>query len=48
MRTQIWIIAAAFSLFGAIAWILTFFSPAYVALIAMGFVLFIIGAFSSK
>lgn len=49
MRTQIWIVGGAFTLFGALAWIVTgFFSPSYVALIGFGVVLIIIGAFSAK
>lgn len=48
MRTQIWIVGAAFALFGAIAWALTFFSVAYLGLIGFGIVAIIIGARAPK
>lgn len=49
MRTQIWIVAAAFAIFGVIAWIVTgFFSPAWLGLIGFGVAGFVIGFLSSK
>lgn len=48
MRTQIWIIAVAFAVFGAIAWVITSWSPSYLGLIALGVVLFVLGWLSSK
>lgn len=47
MRTQIWIIGAAFAVFGVIAWVATFYSPVYVGLILMGLILIVVGFFSS-
>ena len=48
MRTQIWMIAGAFAIFGLIAWLVTgFFSPAWLGLMAFGLVGFVIGLFSS-
>ena len=48
MRTQIWLIGGAFAVFGAIAWIFTFFSPAYLGLIGVGVIAFVIGLFAAK
>jgi hypothetical protein len=49
VRTQIWMIAAAFAIFGVIAWIVTgFWSPAWVGLILMGIAGFVIGLFTGK
>jgi hypothetical protein len=49
MRTQVWIIGAAFAVFGAVAWIVQqTFSPAYVGLILTGVACFIIGSFAGK
>jgi hypothetical protein len=49
MRLQIWIVGAAFAIFGVIAWIVTgFFSVAYIGLILFGAVAIILGYFSGK
>lgn len=48
MRTQIQLIGAAFAIFGIIAWIFTFFSVAYIGLIAFGVIAIVIGFFSPK
>lgn len=48
MRTQIWIVAGAFAVFGAIAWAFTFYSPAYVGLIGIGIVGIILGFLAPK
>jgi hypothetical protein len=49
VRTQIWIVGAAFAIFGVIAWIVTgFFSPSWIGLIVIGVVSFIIGLYSGK
>lgn len=48
MRTQIWIIAAAFVLFGVAAWVITSWSPTYLGLVVMGGVLFFLGWLATK
>lgn len=48
MRTQIWIIAAAFIIFGAVAWLFTTWSPSYLGLIGMGAIMVVIGWFGPK
>jgi hypothetical protein len=49
MRTQIWIIASAFFIFGIIAWVGTqTYSPAYIGLMLFGLVSFAIGLFGAK
>lgn len=49
MRTQIWIIALMFIVFGVVAWVFTFFSLSYVGLIIGGIALLILGTrFSDK
>ena len=49
MRTQVWIIGAAFAIFGAVAWIFgQTFSPAYVGLILTGVACFVIGLLGAK
>ncbi|MGI8968583.1 MAG: hypothetical protein ACR2GA_05705 [Chloroflexota bacterium] len=48
MRTQIWIIGGAFTLFGVLAWVFTYYSPTYIGLILFGVVLFFIGLFSAS
>jgi membrane-bound ClpP family serine protease len=49
MRTQVWIIGAAFALFGVVGWAFQgTFSPAYVGLILTGAACFVIGALTEK
>ncbi len=49
MRTQIWIIALMFIVFGVVAWVFTFFSLSYVGLILAGVAGLILGSrFSDK
>lgn len=49
MRTQVWILAASFIVFGIIGWILLQqFSLAYVGLITFGVLCFIVGALAPK
>jgi hypothetical protein len=48
MRTQIWIIATAFIIFGIVAWIVTSWSPSYLGLIFIGGVMFLLGWLSTK
>jgi hypothetical protein len=49
MRTQIWIIATAFVIFGVIGWAGTqTYSPAYIGLMLFGLVAYIIGWFGGK
>jgi len=49
MRTQIWIIALMFIVFGVVAWVFTFFSLSYVGLILVGVAGLILGSrFSNK
>jgi hypothetical protein len=49
MRTQIWIIASAFFIFGVIGWIGTqSYSPSYIGLMLFGLVAFLIGWFGPK
>lgn len=48
MRTQIWIIGAAFAIFGIIAIITNQFSLSYIGLVMFGIFAIVIGAFSPK
>jgi len=49
MRTQIWILAASFFIFGIIAWVfLREFSLTYLGLMMIGVAGFVMGLFSEK
>jgi hypothetical protein len=48
MRTQVWIIAAAFFVFGVLGWVLEGrFSPVFLGLMGIGIAGFILGALTS-
>jgi hypothetical protein len=48
MRTQIWIIGAAFAVFGVVGWvIMQAFSPVYLGLMATGLAVIVGGTFAN-